>query len=138
MSPRFTELGRAKVKGPVKKGAMEYKQKRKAERRSVTWTSRIQWEQGEERVLETAKVKVFSMAGLYFEFAGDIEPGAGIECLIDMPPEMAFGKGVVMRCRGEVVTVRPVEGEALARGVGMRTDHYSFTEAENERDKESF
>ena len=136
MSPRFTELGRANAGSPVTKGAMEHKQKRKAERRDVSWTSRIQWEQGDERVLETAMVKVFSMAGLYFEFAGDIEPGAGIECLIDMPAEMAFGKGVVMRCRGEVINVRPVEGDASARGVGMRTDHYSFTEAERENDKD--
>jgi hypothetical protein len=117
---------------------MERKQKRKAERRDVSWTSRVQWEQGNESCLETAMVKVFSMAGLYFEFSGDIEPGAGVECLIDMPAEMAFGKGVVMRCRGEVVNVRPVEGDDSALGVGLRTDHYSFTEAEIERDQESF
>lgn len=138
MSPRFTELGRAKAGSPVTKEAMGYKQKRKAERRDVSWTSRVQWEQGDESYLETAMVKVFSMAGLYFEFASDIKPGAGVECLIDMPAEMAFGKGVVMRCRGEVVNVRPVEGDDAVQGVGMRTDHYSFTEAESERDKESF
>lgn len=107
---------------------MQYEQKRKAKRKNVEWQARVRWERGEDRCLESALVKVFSMAGLYFEAEATLEPGTQLECSIDMPPEMAFGEGVVMNCVGEVVHVRPVPHSGTALGVGMRTDNFSFSE----------
>ncbi len=115
------------------RGAMQYAQRRKAKRKNVEWQARVRWERGEERYLDSVLVKVFSMAGLYFEAEATLEPGTKLECSIDMPPEMAFGEGVVMHCVGEVVNVRPVPHSGTALGVGMRTDNFSFSESPGDK-----
>lgn len=102
---------------------------KKLERLAVNWSGRIRWERDGYTCLSQVRIKGFSVSDLYFELEDFLEPGTKLECSIDMPPEMAFGEGVVMHCRGEAVEVKPLSGGPARMGVRMRTDHYSFSEA---------
>ena len=98
-------------------------------RTPANWPGQVQWKDGEETHVRQAIIRNYSAAGVYFEldYAG-LEPGAKLECRVEMPAEIAFGTGVILNCVGEVVHVKTLTGDPTRIGVGFRTDELSFAE----------
>src|SRR3972149_793974 len=56
-----------------------------------------------------------SARGVYFDFSERMEPGSELEFELNLPPELAAGKAVRIRCRGKIV-----RGEDRGAGDGVR------------------
>jgi c-di-GMP-binding flagellar brake protein YcgR len=51
------------------------------------------------------RTRDISARGIYFDFSEKMEPGSELEFELNLPPELAAGKVVRIRCRGKIVRV---------------------------------
>jgi hypothetical protein len=70
-----------------------------------------------------------SARGVFFDFAGRMDPGSELSFELNLPPELSAGKSVRIRCRGKIVRVEPSNGEGPAR-VAATIEDYEFVRAE--------
>jgi c-di-GMP-binding flagellar brake protein YcgR len=70
-----------------------------------------------------------SARGVYFDFAEKMEPGAEIEFELNLPPELAAGRNVRIRCRGKIVRVEEPAQEGSVR-VAATIESYEFLRPE--------
>ena len=70
-----------------------------------------------------------SARGVYFDFSEKMEPGAEIEFELNLPPELAAGRNVRIRCRGKIVRVEEPGREGNVR-VAATIDSYEFLRPE--------
>ena len=70
-----------------------------------------------------------SARGVYFDFSEKMEPGSELEFELNLPPDLAAGKAVRIRCRGKIVRV-----EDRGAGDGVRVaatiENYEFVRPE--------
>jgi c-di-GMP-binding flagellar brake protein YcgR len=70
-----------------------------------------------------------SARGVYFDFPEKMEPGSELEFELNLPPELAAGRTVRIRCRGKIVRV-----EAASQDGGVRLaatiENYEFLRPE--------
>jgi c-di-GMP-binding flagellar brake protein YcgR len=70
-----------------------------------------------------------SARGVYFDFSEKMEPGSELEFELNLPPELAAGKSVRIRCRGKIVRVETPGAEGGVR-VAATIENYEFLRAE--------
>ena len=70
-----------------------------------------------------------SARGVYFDFSERMEPGAELEFELNLPPELAAGKTVRIRCRGKIVRVDAPKTGSTAR-VAATIENYEFVRAD--------
>jgi hypothetical protein len=70
-----------------------------------------------------------SARGVYFDFAGQMDPGSELSFELQLPPELSAGRSVRVRCRGKIVRVEPANGDGPAR-VAATIEDYEFVRAE--------
>ena len=70
-----------------------------------------------------------SARGVYFDFSEKMEPGSELEFELNLPPELAAGKTVRIRCRGKIVRVESPGAEGTMR-VAATIENYEFLRAE--------
>ena len=70
-----------------------------------------------------------SARGVYFDFAEKMEPGSELEFELNLPPELAAGKNVRIRCRGKIVRVETPGSTGNVR-VAATIENYEFVRAE--------
>ena len=63
----------------------------------------------------TTVTRDISARGVYFDFSERMEPGSEIEFELNLPPELAAGKSVRIRCRGKIVRVDAPKAEGTTR-----------------------
>ena len=66
-----------------------------------------------------------SARGVYFDFSEKMEPGSELEFELNLPPELAAGRQVRIRCRGKIVRVEE-GGEDRAIRVAATIENYEF------------
>ena len=70
-----------------------------------------------------------SARGVYFDFSERMEPGSELEFELNLPPELAAGKLVRIRCRGKIVRVETPQTEGTTR-VAATIENYEFIRPE--------
>ena len=70
-----------------------------------------------------------SARGVYFDFSERMEPGSELEFELNLPPELAAGKSVRIRCRGKIVRVDAPKAEGTIR-VAATIENYEFVRPE--------
>ncbi|OFV98802.1 MAG: hypothetical protein A3H94_07905 [Acidobacteria bacterium RIFCSPLOWO2_02_FULL_60_20] len=70
-----------------------------------------------------------SARGVYFDFSEKMEPGSELEFELNLPPELAAGKSVRIRCRGKIVRVEPSSATGTTR-VAATIENYEFVRPE--------
>ena len=70
-----------------------------------------------------------SARGVYFDFSERMEPGSELEFELNLPPELAAGKSVRIRCRGKIVRVEAPKAEGTTR-VAATIENYEFVRAD--------
>lgn len=70
-----------------------------------------------------------SARGVYFDFSERMDPGSDLEFELNLPPELAAGKSVRIRCRGKIVRVDAPKGEGTAR-IAATIENYEFVRSE--------
>ena len=70
-----------------------------------------------------------SARGVYFDFSENMERGSELEFELNLPPELAAGKNVRIRCRGKIVRVDPISPEGGVR-VAATIENYEFVRPE--------
>jgi c-di-GMP-binding flagellar brake protein YcgR len=70
-----------------------------------------------------------SARGVYFDFSERMEPGSDVEFELNLPPELAAGKSVRIRCRGKIVRVDTPKGEGTTR-IAASIENYEFIRPE--------
>jgi c-di-GMP-binding flagellar brake protein YcgR len=70
-----------------------------------------------------------SARGVYFDFAEKMETGSEVEFELNLPPELAAGKSVRIRCRGRIVRVENPNNGAGVR-VAATIENYEFVRPE--------
>ena len=66
-----------------------------------------------------------SARGVYFDFSEKMEPGSELEFELNLPPELAAGKSVRIRCRGKIVRVDKPATDGGVR-VAATIENYEF------------
>jgi hypothetical protein len=70
-----------------------------------------------------------SARGVYFDFSERMEPGSELEFELNLPPELAAGKTVRIRCRGKIVRVEAPKDNGTTR-VAATIENYEFVRPE--------
>jgi c-di-GMP-binding flagellar brake protein YcgR len=70
-----------------------------------------------------------SARGIYFDFSEKMDPGSELEFELNLPPELAAGKAVRIRCRGKIVRVERPSAEGVVR-VAATIESYEFIRSE--------
>ena len=70
-----------------------------------------------------------SARGIYFDFSEKMEPGSELEFELNLPPELAAGKTVRIRCRGKIVRVESPSKDGAVR-VAATIENYEFLRPE--------
>lgn len=70
-----------------------------------------------------------SARGVYFDFSEKMEPGSELEFELNLPPELAAGKQVRIRCQGKIVRVDCDNGTGTTR-VAATIESYEFVRAD--------
>jgi hypothetical protein len=83
---------------------------------------------------QTAATRTFtrdiSARGVYFDFSEKMEPGSELEFELNLPPELAAGKSVRIRCRGKIVRVENTASNGAGTRVAATIENYEFVRAE--------
>jgi len=70
-----------------------------------------------------------SARGIYFDFTEEMEPGSELEFELNLPPELAAGKAVRIRCRGKIVRMEPSASDGGLR-LAATIENYEFLRTE--------
>ncbi|MBI3894397.1 MAG: PilZ domain-containing protein [Acidobacteria bacterium] len=81
------------------------------------------------------ETKDVSRGGLYFVAGTDWKIGTGIECLMELPPQIFGGRPVAIRCSGKIARLVPEPDGRI--GVGATIDSFQFVPLEREFKKTS-